>query len=166
MAKNRTLSKKEWQEIYEKNKDQLMSFEGWQSIKDKSLRKELFKAWRGNFSDKQIREFWKLGYQKFYYHLKSLGLKGAGGDVEQGNSLHQNSLIDLSTTSNNPNRTVIDAEYRIVEDTINPINNTPIMQFKENGTPERIIKRLQAIVANLELEEGELGLKIEVYRLD
>jgi hypothetical protein len=38
------------------------------------------------------------------------------------------------------------------------------MRFEEIGSPERIIKRLNAVTANLELEEGELEIKIEIYR--
>ncbi|MEF3304244.1 hypothetical protein [Paenibacillus sp. GYB003] len=168
------LSEKD-QQFFHSNKGALLSFTDWKNL-NKDLRRELLKFWRTITSDHTIRETWGVTVGNFYYHLKALGLAGS-------REIHSEQRPEQSRKRITPDLEVIDAEYQVIEDssavvaqretslattqmatTISDKSSFPIMRFNESGTPDRIMKRLRAIIGNLELEEQELELRIEIYR--
>jgi len=166
VAKRGQLSSEERDREFVKHASKLMPFEQWKAIEDKTLRNALLRAWRQLFPDKEIREAWGLKYSKFYYYIK---------DLKEDND---NPPVDGAVSAARQKGPVIlDADFHVVDEdgskalVIQPTDGNifaqqriPIMHFDESGSPERIMKRLRAIAANLELEEGELELKIEIFR--
>ncbi|MBB6732691.1 hypothetical protein [Cohnella zeiphila] len=170
--KNKVLTQKQWDQEFEKNSRAIMPFEKWKALPDKSLKRELIRAWRKQFTDKSIRETWDMKFSKYYYYLKTVDLKGAGGDIDP---------VDRPENSKatSPEEKIIEAEWTVIEeekenskalvvsggaDAAEQLIGSLIMSFRETGTPERIMKRLKAIAANLELEEDDLELNIQVWR--
>ncbi|MBV6717271.1 hypothetical protein [Paenibacillus chitinolyticus] len=152
------------QQFFEANKDNLMPIGDFKKYKDKETKAALLSHWRKNYSDKEIRTFWKNMQQgNYYYHLQKLGLI-----VKKPKDEMPKDTPNLIMKEYNPY--VIDIDAHVHPDTppsrktIEDSNSNTYYNFEFSGESVLLQRKFKSILALLEGEEGIFQVKIEIEK--
>lgn len=131
--------------LYQIHKEQLMDFEEWKMIDSDELKAELLKNWRKKYSDKEIREQWKVKPPNYHYWLRKLNLSNKISSEEI--------KLEKLELRPNPDSSIPDSS----------IPDSSILKVEFEGNYPLIKKKIRNIMSLLEHEENEFCFRIEVY---
>lgn len=168
-------------ELYNRYQDSIPTYESFKAITSKKLKILLFTGWVAKFGAKAIRDAMGINYSTYGYCLSQFGPSADPKTAEEkktGRPKKQN-IIDVTAYSL-PGKNIVEGEFEEMPKP--PAASTslavpdqaavqapqqgkqPFISVEWTNTPEVIQSQLEALVAVLKFEKGEITVKLDVFK--